>query len=168
MKSKRMLTLALSVVLLLSVCLSMTACFGGSAYDEQVEEALELVTEAWEEEYEDLAERGIDVGDSIKIVNTQVVVLEKNAFADMGEPFEGAELIVEFEILSDCYGYNCDYYANDILMDTVVFYEDGSSEVLQVDLLKIYSHKTFNYDYSDIIDEVIDLGDAYNDTIEIN
>ena len=168
MKSKRMLTLALSVVLLLSVCLSATACFGGSAYDEQVEEALELVTEAWEEEYEDHAERGIDVGDRIKIVNTQVVVLEKNAFADMGEPFEGAELIVEFEILSDYYGHNCDYYANNSLMDTVVFYENGSSEVLQVDLLRMYGNRTFNYDYSDIIDEVIDLGDAYNDTIEIN
>ena len=80
--------------------------------------------------------------------------------------FGDIEYIVEFTLLSDYYG-SYPYYQNIGNYDTVVFYEDGSIDIPTNNLFRTYSSRTYSYDYSDFIADIMDCGASYNGVLNL-
>jgi len=120
--------------------------------EEMIEEAIELLAEHWDEIYvED------DLGDGyFEIKNTRVIHIKENDI----EQFKNAKYIIEFDLYTDYMG-TAPYYSNVGMYSNVVVNNDGSMEVA-TRVIDVYRSITFDTDYSDFIEEIIDYHGEYN------
>ena len=152
---KHLLTILPLAALLL---LTLTACGStpAAAKNFEIDTAIQELTAHWEIFY---STPDVDY-DYLEIRNTRVVTIKDTAAqVTNSDLFENVDYVVEFLSFVDYYGA-APYYQN--TDDTVVFYEDGSCQLLGDSIFKLYSSATFAFDYSDIIDQVHDFGSAFN------
>ena len=169
----KLLSVMLAWIVLASMCLLPTGCnvVDGATDAVRVPVAIEMVTAEWKEIYRGYPE----MGDEIKIVYTQVYHIASNSRGMdeaqkeiFDEYLSGVDAIVSFTILSDYLGSNVDGYLSDIGMyQDVVFYRDGRVEVASA-FMKSIGNRTYNFDYSAYIRNVVDCGNQYNRTIKLD
>ena len=153
----------LTLLLVASLMAAAPAAFAeDDQYSEKVQDALEQVKTAWQEQsdkYPDMMPAPY-----VDIKNTRIIRLfEKPADALSGKPVEelkGVECIIEFMMLTNYYGDT--YPCNAGVYDTVAVYTNGKMEIQNMNLLNMVRAKYFITDYSGVIEEIVDLGDAYN------
>ena len=155
--------LCLTLLLIVSLLAAALPAFADDdQYGEKIQDALELVKATWQEQ----ADKYPDIMPApyVDIKNTRIIRLfEKPADALSGKPveeLEGVECIIEFMMLTNYYGdtYPCNAGVN----DTVAVYTNGKMEIQNMNLLNMVRAKYYMTDYSGVIEEIIDLGDAYN------
>ena len=136
--------------------------FADDAYDKEIQDALELIRAAWQEQADQYPE--IMSGPYVDIKNTRIVRLaDKPADASSEKPVEelkDIDYIVEFMMLTNYYGDT--YPCNVGILDTVAVYKNGKMEVQKTNLMNALRAKYFMSDFSGVIEEIIDLGEAYN------
>ena len=131
-------------------------------YGEKVQDALELVRLAWEEQAAKYPE--MMPAPYVDINNTRIVRLtDKPTDVLSGksvEELEGIECIIEFMMLTNYFGDT--YPCNAGVYDSVVVHSNGKMEIQQSNLLNLVRARYYLTDYSGVIEEIIDLDDAYN------
>ena len=131
-------------------------------YGEKVQDALELVRLAWEEQAAKYPE--MMPAPYVDIKNTRIVRLtDKPTDVLSGksvEELEGIECIIEFMMLTNYFGDT--YPCNAGVYDSVVVHSNGKMEIQQSNLLNLVRARYYLTDYSGVIEEIIDLDDAYN------
>ncbi len=97
----------------------------------------------------------------IEIVSTRVIKLAKNK----NDYFKNVDYVVEFILRSDYYG-SAPYYFNVNMYDNVVFYKDGTCKVTS-GFFRTYlaEPKTKVADFDKVIEEIAELGDAFNEAV---
>lgn len=178
-KKGRVIILVLSVALILSLALNIAQAFfpgKGSAddthnegteikqnqYNEIVEEAITALSRKWGEIFSE----DNRTSEYLAIYNTRVIDIEPDENDIVFQEIERAmeiDYIVEFSLFSD-YFSSAPYYHNAAIYDTVIVYEDGTTSVAN-NFFRVYSNLSYNYDYSKFVDEITDLGSAYNRVI---
>lgn len=132
--------------------------------DKNVDLAISALTLQWKELYkEDKAGDG-----HLEIVHTRVVKIDPTADNEFFSKLDKGNLIeymVEFTLYSDYFG-SAPYYHNANTCDTVIIYSDGTTNV-GVNVLRLYSTRTYSYDYSKLVKNVKDYGTAFNKTIDL-
>lgn len=131
-------------------------------YSEEIQAALELIKETWQATADENPE--IMPKAYVDIKNTRIVRLKENpSLPDNGEPIEflqDIDYIIEFMMLTNYLGDSYPLYAG--VDDTVAVYKDGSMAVQKMNLMRAVASRYFVTDYSNIIEEIIDLGSVYN------
>lgn len=133
-------------------------------YDDLIEKAANALKSKWMDLYAN--SEGAD--GYLAIYNTRVVdITPDNTDTFFQELDRGMEIdyIVEFSVYSD-YFSAAPYYFNAGTNDTVIVYEDGTTSVAS-NFFRIYSSKTYSYDFSGFIKSVHDLGSKYNYTFHL-
>ena len=142
-------------------------------YDELVLPAVELILDAWREIYRDPERAEVYAGHSgyLEIKNTRVIRIQdepRSARNETGEPdratdfFGDIAYIVEFIIYSDYYSSE-PYYIYTETCSCILVHRDGQYELFKWRTpLELYSSRVFEYNYSRIIEEIVDLNGAYN------
>ena len=102
----------------------------------------------------------------LEIVHARITYIKEHtdrewAQQNASDLFSDVYCIVEFVLLSDYYG-SAPYYMDVNLYNNVVISRDGTVSVKQVSPFKIYSGRTYSYDYSDLIESIHDFGSEYN------
>lgn len=128
--------------------------------DELVTDATDVLIDKWKENYSTVEARDIDLYPYLEIKDTRVISIKDNDV----ELFEDLEYVIEYSLYTNYFG-TYPYVFNVSADYTVVVYKDGEMEVVS-NPFKDYSAQTFNWDYSDIIDEITDLNDTYNKVYE--
>ena len=145
----------------------------GGDYDGIVLPAVAVLVDAWRDIYHDpqYAEEYAGHSGYLEIKNTRIIRIQdepRSARNETGEPDKATELfgdvayIVDFLIYAD---YYCSepYYMNPNQYTSVIGYKNGRIEVYgPASLLQVYSGRAYEYYYSGIIEEIIDLNGAYN------
>ncbi len=131
--------------------------------DAMAKEAIELLTEKWEEIYEDNDIFDIETDKIIIIKNTRLIKIKDND----SEIFKDVDYVMEFILLSDYYGV-APYYMNIGIENFVLFYKDGTAEVYKTDPFLYHASRTYDYNFDEFVDKVTDLDDRYNRTIKID
>lgn len=141
---------------------SLVACSNESdtkdiGSDERVLEAIEILSEHWDEVY-----TKNDIEDKhLEIINTRIVNIKENNI----DGFENVDYIVEFSLFSNF--YNTTPYYSDIGMDdSVIVYKNGKTEVSRINPFIRYKNTKYTSDFSDIIDSIEELHQEYNQVIE--
>lgn len=160
-------------ILVALLILSMLIAGALGEMEWNVEQAVEVLKAYWRDEvYEGFA---TDAADGyLEIKNTRVVVIQKEPEAADAELQEYADryfgdvaYIVEFLLYTDVLGI-APYYHQTGEWDCVVVHEDGSMEVPAEHPFDAYRSRTYSMDFSGILAEVIDLGQAYNAVYHLN
>ena len=132
-------------------------------YDETVKKALELIKDAWQ----DQADQYPDMISSpyVDIKNTRIIKISDNPVNVQlddkpVEELEGIDSVIEFMMLTNYFGDT--YPCNAGILDTVAVYDDGTMEVLKSNIMNSIRAKYYLTDFSGVIDEIVDLEDAYN------
>ncbi len=153
------LMILLAVVLLLS---SVSVSAGENEYDAEVRKALELIKTAWREEAAKYPE--VMPQPSVEIKNTRIVKLTKErinpADGEKIEGLDGIQYIIEFMMLSNYFGDA--YPVNAGVNDTVAVYPLGLMKVQKSNLINAVRSRYYLNDLSCVVEEIIDLDDAYN------
>ncbi len=136
---------------------------GTEMYDEEIREALSVLKDYWERDMEDVYKGEIEPYVDIK--NTRVITIKENPVHVGNENAPVEELkeidsIIEFLMYSNYFGDT--YPSNAGINDTVVVYRDGSMEVQKKSPLLMIKARYYERDYNGMIEEIIDLEDAYN------
>ena len=152
-------------ILLLMITLlamSFSALADEDPYGEKIQDALELVRTAWQEQADQYPE--MMPAPYVDIKNTRIIRLfEKPVDVQSEKPVEelkGIECIIEFMMLTNYFGDT--YPCNAGVYDSVVVFTNGKMEIQRSNLLNAVRAKYYLTDYSGVIEEIIDLGDAYN------
>ncbi len=172
------------LVCLLLATLCLTGCTKGQAepgidpaHAEAVEQAIEVLKAHWEQSY---AETSDFTNGYLEIKNTRIIKIKDEPTTPDGDStnttlisqFGNVEYVVEFMLYSDYFGSSAfgdkPYYTNISLDDAVVIYKDGSAEVRRQTPFEIYRSRTYSLDYSGIIEDIADLGSAYNAVYNLN
>lgn len=154
-----------AVILIAAIAVSLTILIPKIKYkeeDEMAEKAIELLTEAWEDVYGE-REDFINFDKIIIIKNTRIIKIKNND----SEIFKDVEYVMEFDVLNDYYG-SAPYYVS-YGPRFVMFYKNGKAEVYSgADPFNRETSITYDIFLKHIVDEVVDLEDRYNQTIEID
>ncbi len=143
----------INFLLIFAILCSFSGCI--SDKNDMVVEAVDLLQRHWKETYDEMQ---IETDGYFEIKNTRVVDIKDN---DVDE-FQNVDYIIEFELYTDMYG-SAPYYQDVNAYDTVVVYkDDGSMKVSSGNLFRLYSGKTYVFDYSNIIESIKDYGGEYN------
>ena len=127
-----------------------------TSLSERVDTAISILEEGWA----NLIADGYAAGNYLEIRSTRVVEILPNDNRYLSD----IDYIVEFILYSDLYG-SAPYYSNAGIYDSVLFYRDGSVDVLRINPIRAYSNTSYNYDYSDFLGEIYDFGAAYNQVL---
>ena len=158
------------------VCLLVIASFVGCsnsqteeqkkiASDERVLDAIDVISEHWNNEYEEWK-----IKDKyLEITNTRIVNIKDdiNSEAVYGKDdvFKGIDYIVEFELISNYYE-TAPYYFNVWQDNFVIVYKDGTTKVSD-NLLNIYRATTYSTDFSPIIESLEEFHDEYDQILKL-
>ena len=101
----------------------------------------------------------------VDIRDTRIIRICENPMVDIGEKqpveaLEGVEYIIEFLMYTNYMGDSYPCYVG--VLDSVVVRRDGSMEVSQTNLLRLVRSRYYISDFTGIIEEIIDLGDAFS------
>ena len=147
----------LIIIVLMCLCFSIIGCGTEDKtdeHDEMIKKAVEAVIDAWQEEYAKDRYTGTD--STVQIKNTRLLILKENT-----DPYyQEIAFVVDFVIFSDMYG-TAPYYIDAGYLNNVVVYKDGTMEVTNNYVLQV-ARRTYNFDLSNILDEVKDYNDLYN------
>ena len=156
---KRMKRL-MSCLLMLMMLLPAGMC--DEEYD--VDAAIGLLKTCWREEYASMEK----LSGYLEIKNTRIVKIADEPKADESvqeyadKYFGDVDYIVEFMLYSDLMGM-APYYQDAGMWDCVIAYEDGSMEVAAKNVFYDYRARTYSFDISGIVADVIDLNQQYNE-----
>ena len=158
MRKPQLMLLLITALLLFS----FPAFAGEDEYGEKIQDALELVKTAWQEQSDQYPE--MMPSPYVDIKNTRIVQLyDKPVDVQSEKPvteLEGIDYIIEFMMLSNYYGDT--YPCNVGIYDSIAVYTNGKMEMQKTNLLNAVRAKYFLTDYSSVIEEIIDLGGEYN------
>ena len=143
-------------------------------YDVIITQALAVLKDGWKEEFAKYSQPGITY--YVDIRGVRVVRIKDNLEGKASEPFGNLKYLVEFLLYDDYFssgsslksGHNVGYLDLSGVNCVVTVDLDDNMALTMTNPLRIYSSRTFNYDYSAIIEEVIDLHDRYNQLIEFS
>lgn len=132
-------------------------------YTDEIEKALDLIREAWQDradKYPVLMPKPY-----VNVKNTRIIKIAEDPKSEEtdNKPLEiltDVDYIIDFMMLTNYYGDS--YPINVEKWDQVIVKQDGSMEAYDGDLLNRISKSTGIIDFTGIIDEIIDLGDAYS------
>ena len=157
---KKIYLMLLLIIVLLTT--SFPAAATENTYDEEIKAALELMKETWQ----GLAEENPEIMPApyVDIKNTRIVKISENPVDVQNnkpvEGLEGIDYIIEFLMMTNYMGDSYPCYAG--IDDTVVVYENGEMSVPSTNLMRIIRSKYFLMDFGGVIEEIIDLENAYN------
>ena len=133
--------------------------------DKRVLDAIEIVAEHWNNEYE---EREIE-DKYLEIINTRIIKIKENIDSkqifEKDDLFKGIDYIVEFELISNYYE-TAPYYFSVWQDNFVIVYKDGTTKVSN-NLLNMYRGTTYSNDFSPIIESVEDFHSDYDQVLEL-
>ena len=164
---KKFFLVTMSLILILAITGCSRATNGNKANigsDKRVVEAIETITEFWENDYvkNKIEDR------YLKIINTRVINIKNNINSEeifnKDDLFENVDYIVEFELLSN-YFDTAPYYSNVGTNNCVIVYKDGTAMVQRNPLL-LYRSATYSNDFSSIIESIEDFDEQYNHIIK--
>ncbi len=142
-------------------------------YDQMVEQALEVLIAGWKAEYDQCAAPGVSY--YLDIRGVRVIEMKEGLVPgpdNYYSIFQNARYIVEFLFLDD---YLSDYekisghnvgYLDYSGMNNCVLVDQQNNMTLARRVLDIYRGRTYNGDYSSIVEKVTDCGDRFNQVIE--
>ena len=176
MKKHRLLILLLAMVMVLSSCsllppsdpdeedkAEVSETEEESEYADSVQKAMRKLKRAWKQEANEHPDFMSEP--FVEIKNTRIVRIKDDPVnvQNENEPvpeMEDVDYIIEFMIYSNYLG---DTYPRNInRLDSVAVYKNGTMEVMDMNILNGMASKYFITDFSGIIDEIIDLEDAFN------
>ena len=138
---------------------------GGGDYDEIVETATDKMYDKWKEEMDNFS--------SIEIYHTRVIEIKPEHNNELFLRGLNAvcgrtdlKYIVEFDVYSDYYMSDPYYYEMDNYSCVLIF-EDGAAQVVEKDLFSLLGRSYYNFNWSDVVKKVTDLGDTYNKTLKV-
>ena len=131
-----------------------------------VEQAIEQLKTTWLEE---VYSKSIhpDADGYLEILHTQVTYIREEVASQQGgdsregELFHDVYCVVDFVLLSDFYGTG-PYRMSAGIYDSVVVYRDGTVSAAGKSPFIMYFNRTYNSDFSGIIESVHDCGGDYN------
>lgn len=134
-----------------------------------VAESVEIIKQYWrdntyaDEWYQEIEDsRGY-----LEIMNTRIAYIREEMDVEEGikdtaeSIFGDLHCVVEFELMSDCYGTD-PYYFNAGIDNCVTVYRDGRIETVRKSPFDMYRSRTYSNDFSGIIESVHNLGSAYD------
>ena len=134
--------------------------------DALVTAALQALRAAWQKEY---ASSGhYCAGEHlIDIRGTRLIRIKKSLAESEAKYFGDISCIVEFLMYDDYYGMQgaahlVGYYDQSFTLNTVTVHRNGMLEAVKQSPLRLYTSRTYNYDFSAFVEEVVDFGDKYN------
>ena len=149
----------------LAILMALLMMMGTAIAEEGVdiaEKAVEVLKDYWTDTYVEF-----NTGSYLEIKNTRVITIADEPTGTdefttdaAQKQFGDVETIVEFVLFTDYFG-TAPYVFNANVNDHVVFYEDGSVEVMN-NPFNHYRARTYSMDFSGIIEDVEDLQDAHN------
>ena len=158
------------------ICLLIIASFVGCSNsqteeqkkvgsDERVLDAIDVISEHWNNEYEER-----EIKDKyLEITNTRIVNIKDdiNSEAIYGKDdlFKGIDYIVEFELISN-YHETAPYYFNVWQDNFVIVYKDGTTKVSN-NILNMYKAATYSTDFSPIIESLEEFHDEYDQILKL-
>lgn len=141
-------------------------------YDGLVADAFEVLKAGWQEEYEKYAVPGMTY--SLDIRGVRVIRIKDSLEQREAAYFGDVQYVVEFLFYDDYYccpsglaGSNAGYLAYSGFRYSVVVDRKGQMS-LAMDPFRLYSTRTYTFDFSLFIDEVTDYGTKYNRMIEFS
>lgn len=156
----------------LLMLLLFSACTGGESksreHDSEIQTALTEIQKQWKSLYSETPE----AEPYLEVKNTRLIFLREDredTLEDTGmdeDYLAEADIIVEFVLFSDYMG-SAPYYENIGIYDCVAFNRDGSIKVLDRNPFQLYRARTYNSDFSDIIESIEDCGSSYDQIIAI-
>ena len=106
----------------------------------------------WKNEYKDLD----DTDGYFEIKNTRVITIKENEI----KMFQDVAYVIEYELFTD-YMRSAPYYENCGIYNNVVVYKNGTMDITS-GFIRNYRAITYQTDYSNFIEEIIDYHDQYN------
>ncbi len=154
---KKLITLILSILIILS----LVSCANNAAdneindpissYDKIVNESIDALKSEWKNIYKEYDRDGY-----FEIKNTRVIEIKDNDIS----LFKDVKYVVEFILFTDYYG-SAPYYSEAVVSNVALVYKNGEIEITR-DPFRLYSSATYSYNYSDIIENIVDCGSRYN------
>ncbi len=146
-------------------------------YDEIVTKALSVLKKGWKEEYAKSNKPGMTF--YIDIRGVRIVRIRDDLGEKEAKYFEGIKYLVDFLLYDDYIscgtfsangavgsGYNVGYLDYSGVKNVVTVDHDGNMVLAQTSPLRMYRAKTYECDFSTIIEEVIDFHEKYNQLME--
>lgn len=132
--------------------------------DKMIEECIQNVSDAWSEDFKQYENSTfvIDENPTIIIKNTRIIKIKDNNIPE----FKDVDFVVQFLILSNYHTF-APYYEHTGLYENVIFYKDGTSKVSQSNPFGSASVLTSDPTLQAVVDDVTDLNERYNRTIEL-
>lgn len=130
--------------------------------EEIIEGAIDALAFRWEQEY--LKYPPHDQEDYLEIKWARVVYIKDGVSEKGAEQFTDMLCYVEFFLLSNYFGA-APYYPHAGVLECVAFRRDGTFDVLKQDPINQYRAKTFQMDFSHIIQSISDRGSEFNQVI---
>lgn len=150
---------ALCLLLVCILCLSFASCGNSDGkkdsndVDVTVSLAIEKLKAKWSEVY-----KKNNVKDQyLEIKNTRVITIKEND----NDYFKDIDKIVDFLLYDNYFGMKPSLYRYSGTDLQVIFYRDGHSAVSN-DYFKLAFGKNYDNDFSDVVEDIYDLGAAYN------
>ena len=152
--------LALLMLISITVSLCLVSC---DSKKSMVEDAIETLEKYWEDLYDEDEKPWSDADGHFEIKNTRVIKIKNNLKEDdeAFQYFGDVAYVIEFVLFTD-YFAAAPYYKEYRTANSVAVYENGDFEVCPLNLFDLYTGHTFIYDYSGIIEEIVDYGNEFN------
>ena len=150
-----------TLFLTVSILMVMGGCSVADKSDPRVSDAIELISESWNEYYENSS---LDIEDKyLEITNTKIINIKPNN----GIAFEDVEYIVEFSLESNFFD-SAPYYVNIGARNSfVVVYKDGKKEVELNNPILVFIQRNGSTDVPDIIESVEYFHSEYDQVLKI-
>lgn len=157
---KKMMCLLFAVLIL---------CSGSLAEDRyDVEAAIETLKACWRDEVYAFAPEKNE--GYLEIKNTRLVLIREELTEDdeiAQELFGNVECIVEFVLFSDLLDL-APYYQPADSWQCVLIRRDGTMETAVQHPFDQYSSRTYSFDFSNIIEDVLDLNQTHNGVFRLS
>ncbi len=163
---KHIILITLILIFLLVGCSSSeTEKSRNIGSDKRVTDAIGIVAEHWNNEYEKS-----EIEDKyLEITNTRIIEIKDNINSEKifgkDDLFKEIDYIVEFELLSNLFD-SAPYYFNVCRDNFVIVYEDGNTKVSN-NLFNVYRAATYSADFTPIIDSIEDFHGEYDQILEL-
>jgi len=165
MKAFRLFVLIFTVVLLLTSCKQSSA----PSEDERILNAIDVLSEYWSNEYNELNERSQDKYKDkyLEIVNTRIINIKDEIDSSKeAEFFQNIDYIVEFELVSNYYNTS-PYYFNAGINNCVVVLKDGTMSLEGHSPLNSFRAAAYETDFSSFTESIEDFHGEYDRVLEI-
>ena len=171
-RSKPVVILSIALAVVSIIALVLTALlvkdlFRGPRWAHKAAKtAIPVLTEALENWYDEV---NFECEPYSEIKNTRVIKIGDDLPQNKTvlHYLENVEYVVEFMVYTDAYGVG--YYTEGIAPQTVLIYKDGTTSCMRGNLFRNIIAAAYKPEMmNDIIEESADLGDRYNQVIDLD